>query len=144
MYQHISSVYSGPESNPKKISDLALFVYQKYAKKRLTYQLALKTPVMLPRDASLRKDIRESLKSLEKDKQRPFKREVDLYFVEEKFFRDLSTCKLANEQRNFEKDEDSLINLKIFNVFSTCAWILRKREDLAKSLDETVGLGLDV
>lgn len=28
MYQHISSVYSGPESNPRKVSDFALFVYK--------------------------------------------------------------------------------------------------------------------
>ena len=76
---------------------------------------------MLPTVASLRKDPRESLKSFEEDKQRPFKREVDLYLVEEKFFKDLSTCKLTSERRNFEKDGDKVINLKIFNVFSAFA-----------------------
>lgn len=87
--------------------------------------------------------MRESLKSFEEDKQRPFKSEVDLYLVEEKFFKDLSACKLISERRNFEKDEDNRINLKIFKVFSIFKCMLRERENLTKSFDDSNDVELE-
>jgi hypothetical protein len=54
--------------------------------RRAPYQLDLKTPGKAPTDASFLKEIRDNLKSLELEEQRPFSKEVDLYLLEDKFF----------------------------------------------------------
>lgn len=66
-----------------------------------------------------------------------------MYLVEEKFLSDLSACKVMKERRNFEKDGDSRINLKIFSVFSIFECMLREREDLTKSFDDNNDVELE-
>lgn len=60
------------------------------SKKIKNYQLDLKTPGKKPKDANFLREMRESLKSLEKELQRPFKRVVDRCLVLENFFNELS------------------------------------------------------
>ena len=83
MYQHIPSVYSGPESNPKKVSDFAPFFLKKQNK---NYQLDLETPDKMPEDASFLKDIRQTLKSLDAEQRRAFIGEALKNLVDETFF----------------------------------------------------------
>lgn len=59
-----------------------------------------------------------------------------MYLVEQKFFKDLSTCKLVRKRRELEKDEDNRMNLKIFRLFSIFECILRERENLTKSFED--------
>jgi uncharacterized protein YkuJ len=55
----------------------------------------------------------------------------------------LSTCKLVRERRNFEKEGDKRINLKMFKLFSIFECELRERANLTNSFDDNNDVELE-